>query len=1113
VLAIGALSYKRIKDQIRDANRVNHSYQVINTSQAIRNILLRIETNKIAYRSTNEERFLKLVDDLQSRNTQILDSLVVLTIDNPKQNDLARQVRRDVNNFLLLNADGPDKQLLHEETIELIDKEDESFSIINQRIDLFQENERVLLAQRKAENERWGAITVQIIVFGILVLLIVVVVLCYRIHQELRGRISAQFNLQETIKQIEDLHVETREKNWQLEGVSQINNKLQEYPHEIKGLAQACMEAIAHYLQVPAAIFYVFNEDEQILEPLGAIAIPENKRKGIKLGENLAGQAAMHKDVSIVEYIPADFWNIESGFGVLPISKIIYLPLYGAQGLKGLIELGSVDSAAFDKTDFLKLIANNIARAIDSCLAHERMQTLMGQINEQKEELIAQKENLAKSHEKIKIQAEELRVSEEELRVQQEELRQINAELETQNEVLEQARHAIEIQKEELEKSSSYKSAFLANMSHELRTPLNSILVLAKLMADNATGNLNEKQKEYSKIIHKSGSDLLDLINDILDLSKIEAGKINIVLEEIAIADVVQNMHALFDEVAKDRGIHFHIERDATISEMIVSDQQRLEQVLKNLLSNAFKFTSSGGNVGVTVAKDQVNEKEMIVFHVSDTGIGIAADKQEAVFEAFQQIDGAINRKYAGTGLGLSISAELVEKLSGFIRLESELHRGSTFSVYLPLHLKKPLVDPPVYAFHTQNTVEDVVLPAVVKEQHVITDDRHHIAEGDRSILIIEDDPNFSTVLLNFAHHRGYKVVVALAGDEGVYCAEKYTPSAIILDMNLPGLSGEKVLRYIKNHDELHHIPVHIISSQDNPGINKDDIVGYAIKPLAIEEMETVFDLFSNYRGIDSEKKILLVDRANKAGRGVYDVLKNHLDVELSTLTTIEIPQQLYDVVLYYVDSHSENILEQLTMLKKSIRPNIGSMIVFVDRDIDKQEEMLLKRFSDTLIHLSTKSDERLLDELNHYLSHGGEQRSKQKSIDADQGSQFLSGKIILVADDDMRNIFAITALMEENGAKGLVANNGEEVLEILEQTEVVDLILMDIMMPVLDGLETMTRIRQIAKFKELPIIAITAKAMIGDQEKCIQAGASDYVTKPINADKLLNLIKIWLAI
>ncbi|WP_134087717.1 response regulator [Olivibacter sp. XZL3] len=1125
VIVTGVVSYTRIQNQHREAEWVTRSYQVISTSQYVRNLLLRMQTNRMAYRNTGDKSFADLVYELRGRLTYTLDSLTELTTENHVQHGLANQIKANVYNYLEFSDSMSDTTDLRQKDSALILKEDGFFSVINKTIDQFQRNETKLLAQRKTHNDYLVRLTLLVIVINLFIVLSIVLILCYVIRAELIARLKAQEKLTETIQRMEQLNEQTNEKNWQLEGVVKINDELQKYPHDLEPLAQNALNVVTDYLMVPAGVFYVFREDQQLLEIVAAVAVPNAKKTSTKLGENLAGRAALSGKVQVISGIDPGYWKIESGLGSIDIDTVAYIPLYDAAGLKGLIELACVSDTINNKAEFLQIIAANIARALNNCLAHQKMELLLQCINQQNEELVAQKEDLASSNKQIKTQTEELQASEEELRVQQEELREINAELAIQNEMMDEARKAIESQKNELEKSSTYKSEFLANMSHELRTPLNSILVLAKMLANNTSHNLTEKQQQYSEIIYKSGSDLLNLINDILDLSKIEAGKTDVFFETVAIDQIVRNMEETFEEVAKDRSIDFTVRRAQDLPEHIQSDQKRLEQILKNLLSNAFKFTPAEGKVTLAIRREAVAGREFMAFHVVDTGIGVAKDKQELIFDAFQQIDGAINRKYAGTGLGLSISSELARRLNGFVKLESELDAGSDFSVYIPLDLSSDQNTQarPDNDNSTFQEIGPISTSKAVKEQTRIPDDRSALEADDKRILIVEDDVNFSTILRDFARSKGYRAIVALSGDEGIFCAEKYKPDAMILDMNLPVYSGQEILRYLKGSEELRRIPVHIISSQDDPGISKKDIVGYTLKPLVVEEMETVFSLLDNQAEKGQQKRVLIVAGENQNARGIEDLLKTYKGIELTLMNDRQVPNgefDPYDIVLYYFSKPTQQTESRLAAFSKVLKPHSGNMIVFVDHEIDEKEELLLKRYAGSLIRMSPKADERLIDELDHFL----QKKNTRTGITEKERIEFgnirpkdmlladLKDKSILIADDDMRNIFALSALLKEQGAKIVVANDGKEAIEVLHKNPDIDLVLMDVMMPVMDGLEAMARIRAEEKYRDLPIIALTAKAMQGDREKCMEAGASEYVTKPLDIAKLLNLLKIWLA-
>ncbi len=733
----------------------------------------------------------------------------------------------------------------------------------------------------------------------------------------------------------------------------------------------------------------------------------------------------------------------------------------------------------------------------------------------EKEAMEKQQEILRHLNEELTQQTEELKASEEELKNQEEELRQINGELEEKTGIIELARAALAVKAGELETSSKYKSEFLANMSHELRTPLNSILILSNLLKENKSVNLNEKQLQYANIIHKSGSDLLTLINDILDLSKIEAGKIDMLFELVTIKEITDDMSQVFGELAKNKKISFITNIDPKLPEKITTDKQRLEQVIKNLLSNAFKFTPESGTVKLVFSI----QNENLAISVSDTGIGIPPEKQKLIFEAFQQADGATNRKYGGTGLGLSISKELVKKLFGEIKLSSTPGEGSIFTLFFSLKdIQLPVISPLVS--DSENAV-DYNLANVV-EQHLIPDDKKDINQGEQFILIIEDDTIFANHVKNFATERGYKTIVAISGDEGLFYAKKYAPAAIILDMGLPVIDGQNILKILKSDDKLKNIPVHVFTAGDRDKISTENIRNYYQKPLQDNDLEHAF---SDIRTHLQEKynSILVYTHGNSA---IVDIFKNltsdsKTEISYDLVKTTEDAMKLlkhkkYDCLIADIGDDLPQGIILLQQLKAIVSAETY-IITCLEGDISSADEKQLKTYSDSLIRKSPQYANRLFDEIALFLHKI--QNPKQavipnefkKEIDKDF-EKSLKGKKVLLADDDMRNIFSLTALLEDNEMEVISAENGQEALEMLEQNRDVDIVLMDIMMPVMDGYETMQHIRRNSKFKGLPIIALTAKAMIGDREKCLEAGASDYITKPIDNAKLFSLIRVWIS-
>ncbi|MBD3638100.1 MAG: PAS domain S-box protein [Crocinitomicaceae bacterium] len=731
-------------------------------------------------------------------------------------------------------------------------------------------------------------------------------------------------------------------------------------------------------------------------------------------------------------------------------------------------------------------------------------------------------EELQMKNEELKAQQEELRQANEELeehtnllKQQQEELETTNVELEEQkkeisdaNESLKAAQFELQQKAHELELTSRYKSEFLANMSHELRSPLNSMLILSGDLAQNKEGNLKEDQTESASIIHQSGKELLELINHILDLSKIEAGKMEITEETIPLKALEKDIHDTFGRLAKEKKISLetHIEKDTFPS--FRSDKQRVKQIINNLVSNAIKFTPKG-TVKVTFASTKSNELKI---EVKDTGIGIPKEKKDLIFEAFTQADGGTARKYGGTGLGLAISHQLINLLEGSIEMQSEVDKGSVFTVYLPKKIKR------------RKAIKQKKIQGETKEFNTqflnfetIEDDRDNILPSDHTLLIIEDDPNFARILRDHANEMTFKSLVAATGEDGLMLAEKYIPDAIILDIGLPGISGDVVIQELNNHKTLKNIPVHVISAMDSSSFNNLKVVQYITKPVEKRQLERAFEQIE--RAVSGEiRKILLVEDHVPTRKSLKNILKEeHVEI-VEAGSVMEAKAALESHVLDCIvldlglpDGSGSDVIAKIKASRKDFLPPV---IVYTGRDLDESEINEMNEWAKEIIIKGEKSKERLLDEISLFLHHSSTKSKKAKSPTAklrQTALQKLKNKKVLLVDDDMRNVFALSKILTENGLEVLKASNGMKALEILNSGENPDLVLMDIMMPEMDGYETMERIRKEKKFKRLPIIALTAKAMKGDRKKCIDAGANDYMAKPVDIKKLINLMSVWI--
>jgi CheY-like chemotaxis protein/signal transduction histidine kinase/HAMP domain-containing protein len=830
------------------------------------------------------------------------------------------------------------------------------------------------------------------------------------------------------------------------------------------------------------------------------------------LGAGLVGQCALEKRSILLRDVPPDYVRVRSGLGEAPPRSLIVLPVLFEGQTKAVIELASLFEFTSTHLTFLAQLTESIGIVLNTIEATMRTEGLLQQSQKLAGELQTQQRELQQTNEELATKARQLADQ--------------NAEVERKNQEIEQARHALEEKAAELALASKYKSEFLANMSHELRTPLNSVLILAEQLSENSDGNLTSKQVEFSRNIHAAGADLLNLISDILDLSKIESGTVTLEPEEVSFVRLHDAVERSFRHVAEARNLGFAIEIDPDLPRAMTTDLKRLQQVLKNLLSNAFKFTTQGRvTFRLRVAASGWGPENavlnsaarVIAFEVSDTGIGISPDKQKIIFEAFHQADAGTSRRYGGTGLGLAISRELANLLGGEIRLMSMPGAGSTFTLYLPDGYFSSGVATiiPVKA--------DMVSPAPLAVQQAaqpeeIPDDREVASPHDPVVLIVEDDPHYARVMLGLARRRGFKGVVTARGSAVRSLAGQYNTVAIMLDIFLPDMLGWTVLSHLKQDSATRHIPVQIITVEEErmQGLGHGAF-SYLVKPAANEELEKTFDRVVDFAR--ARKRQLLVIEDNELERQSIVELLAHDSVEISTASTgaeawESLGTRKFDCVvldLRLPDVSGFDLLER-------IRVHDGlrdlPVVVFTGRDLTEGDEIQLRKLAESIVVKGVDSPERLLDETSLFLHLVTEQLppAKQRMLERlRQSDEALLGKKILVVDDDVRNIFALTSLLERHGMRVASAETGREAIGLLRQDHDVDAVLMDIMMPEMDGYETMRVIRENPRHRLLPILALTAKAMKGDREKCLEAGASDYIAKPINTEELLALLRIWL--
>lgn len=965
----------------------------------------------------------------------------------------------------------------------------------------------------------------------------------YAISDEITGFREARLLRETFLNMIQMIERQIREQTQ----LAEISGKLAKQT-DLDGLASLVTATLAEWVDAKCiALFFKKEKDSSSKETSKLYLFATyayKKRKNIdtdvKPGEGLVGQCMIEKKPIILTQVPEDYIHIQSSLGEKVAKSIYVLPILFNDELLGVIELASLGDFSQEQQDFLEILMGSLALYINNLRSATAVKEALQKSNTLNEELQTQQEELRVSNEKLEEKTRVLKESEEELRAQSEELRVMNEELEEKTERLEQQKNELEVAQkdlreraEELALSSKYKSEFLANMSHELRTPLNSLLILSKKLSDNKEGNLTEKQVKSASVIYRGGQDLLTLINDILDLSKVEAGKMQLEVAPCDISSICENLDNQFKPLITEKGLAFKLDIGQEIPKQFESDEQRIIQVLRNFISNAFKFTEEGSvtirvshpDKPMVLGGETLEPNKIISWSVIDTGIGIPKDKQRLIFEAFQQAEGSTSRKYGGTGLGLAISRAMTQLMGGDITLESEEGKGSIFSLSLPLSPSENNASKQTQA--KKEPVSGEVSADIIEKQpasSVVNSQLHQEAKpvsytGKLKLLVVEDDVDFRDVIAEFADDKEYEVLKASTGREALEIAKRERPSAIVLDLGLPDMDGVKVLEQLKDDLETRHIPVHVISGRDEDlKLMNQGAIGYLKKPATEDSLSEVFNKFESVMqsGI---KTVLLVEDDKDSQLSINELIdSDKIDIHSESDA---------QGALSYIDTHSVGCIildlnlpdmtgfELLEILheKYDVLPPI---VIYTGRELSREEHDKLQRYTSSIVVKGVNSPDRLLDEVTLFL-HSVETDLSNKSRKVikmlHSGDETLSDKKILLVDDDMRNVFALSSELEEYNLNVVIASNGQQALEKLNETENNDikLILMDVMMPVMDGFTAMEHIRNDTKFKELPIIALTAKAMPGDKEKCLQAGASDYIAKPIDVDQLVSMMKVWM--
>jgi CheY-like chemotaxis protein/CHASE3 domain sensor protein len=1099
VAFIALLTYHALQTRSAAAFRVTHTLQVIEQLQQIISLAKDAETGQRGYLLTGEAAYLEPFSNAKAELPAALRNAHDLVEGDPEQLQRLENLEQAVE----------DKLTELDQTIALRNKGDAAAALSLVRSDkgkvlmdrvrsvvtTMAAGERAALADRQDAWQHAESVSSAVTFGGSAVLLALIIASAMVSSRDYRAR---------------QIQV------WLRTGQMAFSQRIQG-EQRLDRLGEHVLSFLGSYLGAKVGALYI-AEGAGVFRRFAGYATGAG-RDVVRAGDGLLGQAAKENRPIRVENVPEGYLPITSALGHGAPREILIAPATADGTVHAVVELGFLRTLHTEDLELLSRVSETLAVSIRSSKDRTRLEELLEETQRQGEELQTQQEELRVSNEELEVQSRSLKESQAQLESQQAELEQTNSQLEEQAQLLEhqkdelsQAQKVLTERAAELERANQYKSEFLANMSHELRTPLNSSLILAKILADNRTGNLTSEQIKYAQTISSAGNDLLAIINDILDLSKIEAGKVELAPETVVVPRILDDLSRTFQPVAQNKGLGFRIELAPGAPSQLETDPQRVGQILKNLVSNALKFTEAG-DVRVRVFP---GAHDTLCFDVTDTGIGISEHQREIIFDAFRQADGSTHRKYGGTGLGLTISRDLARLLGGDISVMSTPGTGSTFTLTLPLKYT-PAAEVPVSPLAPAPAVPARSVPKPVPRA-VVEDDANRIQADSRLILIVEDDPPFATILRDLAHELGFQCIVTHTANDALAAVATYRPKAILLDMNLPDYSGLGVLDQLKRNPLMRHIPVHVVSVADySQEALAMGAVGYAMKPVNREQLaEALQKLEAKFS--PGVRNVLVVEDDERQRESIRQLLQNE-DVKITAVRTAadalaRLRQTTFDCMVMDLNLPDFSGYELLQKMAEAEDVAFPPVIVYTGRSLTGDEEQRLRRFSKSIIIKDARSPERLLDEVTLFL-HQVEsklpverQRMLQVARDRDAA---LEGRRILVVEDDVRNIFALSSLLEPKGASIEIARNGREALESLTRNSNIDLVLMDIMMPEMDGLTAMREIRKRPEWKKLPIIALTAKAMRDDQEKCLAAGANDYIAKPLDVEKLMSLVRVWM--
>jgi CheY-like chemotaxis protein/signal transduction histidine kinase/CHASE3 domain sensor protein len=1100
------LSYQSLQATTVTAANLTQTIEVLGRLESLLSTLIDAETGQRGFLLTGEESYLAPYTDAKDALPDEIKALRALLVNRPEQRrrldaleSLANLKMTELESTIAARRAGkPDAALAMVRT----NRGKSYMDRIRAAVDEMDSAERQLIGQRAQESRNAATVSLAVTLGGSGILLFLIAGAAVVASRDFRTR-QAQA--------------------WIRSGQMGLSEQMQG-DQSLDRLGTNLLGFLAGFVEAQVGAVYIAEAGQY--RRFAVYAIPADESvASVRPGDGLVGQAAKDKRALRVRDVPAGYLPISSGIGRGTPNELVVVPASIDGVVQAVLELGFFGATDSDQRELLSRASESIAVAVRAAKDRQRLEELLQETQQQAEELQAGAEELRVSNEELEEQGRALRESQAHLEVQQSELEQINSQLEEQAQLLvhqkddlAKAQVILTARSDELQRANEYKSEFLANMSHELRTPLNSTLILAKILADNKDGNLTAAQVKFAKTITSAGNDLLALINDVLDLSRIEAGKVELAPEKISVAGTVESLVKTFQPTADQSHSRFSWAIEPGVPAQIETDPQRLGQILKNLLSNAFKFTEKG-EVALRVFSAQSGT---VAFAVRDTGVGIAPHQQEVIFEAFRQADGSIHRKFGGTGLGLSISRDLAALLGGAITVQSALGEGSVFTLTVPLAFNSGTVvggarPAPKPESVTGNTARQIPAPSAPE------DDRNVITPGGRVILLVEDDPAFAMILRDLVREMGFQCVAAASADDGLIAAGRYLPSAILLDVNLPDHSGLGVLDRLKRDPRTRHIPVHMISVSDYKREALElGAIGFALKPAKREELvEALRRLEAKFS--QSVRRVLIVEDDARQRESVRQLLSNG-DVQITAVASAgealaHLKDTTFDcmvVDLNLPDLSGYDLLEKMSQQEEGAFPPV---IIYTGRALDREEEQRLRRYSKSIIIKDARSPERLLDEVTLFL-HQVESKlppeHQQMLKTARHRESTLEGRRVLIVEDDVRNVFALSSVLEPKGITVIIARNGREALEALarssqEAATRIDLVLMDIMMPEMDGLTAMREIRKRSEWKSLPIIALTAKAMADDHEKSLAAGANDYIAKPLDVEKLLSLVRVWM--